>query len=199
MTRCVIEDCDKPGKYTRGMCPMHYRRWRVRTPAGERRTYKRRTPRERLERAKWNVVESGCWEWVGSRNQKGYGLITIHNKTTKAHRLAYQTWVGPIPEGLLIRHKCDNPPCINPEHLEPGTIQDNAQDMVERGRSVRGRTRALSGEQHRQSKLTEADVIRIRDLWSARTHTLKELSELFGVSITTIHNAATRKTWGHVR
>ncbi len=80
-----------------------------------------------------------CWEWRGSRNPEGYGNFGLARKTEKAHRVAYRLFNGPIPVGMLVMHKCDNPPCCNPEHLKLGTWQENAQDKEEKGRGNHAR------------------------------------------------------------
>lgn len=80
------------------------------------------------------VPESGCWLWTGYVGSEGYGLLTASGKTHRAHRLSYEIYVGPIPIGLLICHKCDTPSCVNPSHLYAGTHRDNVLDMVRRKR-----------------------------------------------------------------
>lgn len=77
---------------------------------------------------------NSCWLWKGNRDEKGYGRFSFQDKDMRAHRMAYTLAYGPIPEGLLIRHTCDNPPCVNPNHLLVGTDADNVRDMMERGR-----------------------------------------------------------------
>lgn len=103
------------------------------------------TDEERLHWHGWGVVESGCWESCAGRNKQNYAVLA--NKYL--HRLAYETWVGPIPEGHVVRHKCDNPPCVNPSHLETGTKGENNKDTGRRSRSGR-------------LKLSRADVEDIR-------------------------------------
>ena len=84
---------------------------------------------------KIRMVESGCWEAVGARDRSGRAhFITLDGKQMKAHRWAYQSWVGPIPEGMVVCHRCDNPPCCNPAHLFVGTVRDNVLDMIAKGR-----------------------------------------------------------------
>jgi hypothetical protein len=78
---------------------------------------------------------SGCWLWTGSSNGNGYGVMRINNKQQGAHRVAFELFVGPIPPGLMICHKCDNPPCVNPHHLFAGTALDNNRDMFAKGRA----------------------------------------------------------------
>jgi len=136
------------------------------------------------------VTDSECWEWTGTRTN-GYGEAFYNGKKGAAHRLAYEKWVGPIPEGLLIRHKCDNPPCINPDHLEPGTIKQNAEDMVRRGRSG-------VGEAGSRAKLTETQVHQIRDEYEYGVMGYRRLAEKYGVTQTTIKYIVIRKTWTHI-
>src|SRR5262245_51840420 len=71
-----------------------------------------------------------CQPWKGSRNQAGYGLVRVDGKTRLAHRVSFELANGPIPEGKIICHKCDNPPCVRPDHLYAGTHQDNARDAM---------------------------------------------------------------------
>lgn len=78
-------------------------------------------------------AEDGCWCWTGYTDGR-YGLISIKGKEEKAHRASYSHFKGPIPEGMVVRHRCDNTKCINPDHLVLGTQFDNMRDMVERGR-----------------------------------------------------------------
>lgn len=88
------------------------------------------------------VTESGCREWMGKRDSAGYGQLNMAgHKAWLAHRLSYETFVGPIPEGLTIDHLCENPPCINPEHLEPVTNAENMRRRAER------RTHCLRGHE----------------------------------------------------
>ena len=86
----------------------------------------------------WERVEKlgddDCWIWGGVKDQHGYGRVHFMTNKIKAHRVSYEMRFGPIPDGNIIRHKCDNPSCVNPNHLEPGTQKDNAVDMSKRGR-----------------------------------------------------------------
>lgn len=87
---------------------------------------------------------TGCWNWTGSVSGSGYGKFERGGKQVLAHRVAWETVNGPITGGAVIRHKCDNPRCVNPDHLLSGTVKQNAEDMKARGRSVAGRGQKLS-------------------------------------------------------
>jgi hypothetical protein len=101
---------------------------------------------ERIRRAV-SVDEAGCWNWQLGRDRVGYGRVKVQMgaresfRTTSAHRYAYELWVGPIPDGMNVLHRCDNPPCCNPGHLFLGTQRDNMADMHNKGRGPRGYTR----------------------------------------------------------
>lgn len=141
----------------------------------------------------FEVDENGCFNCIshkpGSRN--GYRVIINHNKRIYLHRFVYEQMFGEIPDGLLIRHKCDNPACINPEHLETGTHADNMRDMVERGRHV-----SLYGSKNPRAKLTENDVKKIKKL--IPTCSERNLAKQFGVSRTCIRLIKSGKKWKHV-
>lgn len=144
------------------------------------------TASERL--AELSVAEeSGCIRFTGHLDGEGYGRIMVARVKYMAHRLSYSLNSGPIPDGYVVRHKCDNPSCINPEHLEVGTQADNIADKVSRGRQARG-----SGVG--RAILTEEAVREIR----SSPLKVSELSTLYGVSVVSIRNILRRKTWQHV-
>ncbi len=141
--------------------------------------------------------DSKCWEWQGSKNPDGYGHFRIPQFGRAhygAHRVAYMLYNGEFPdEGLVVRHKCDNPGCVNPLHLEKGTVSDNMNDAVERGR-IQPRDRR--GEKNGAAKLTEADVSIIRLRIAAgekNTHIARD----FGVSHDMISRIRLGKSWAH--
>jgi hypothetical protein len=101
------------------------------------------SPHQPIEIRFWKKVKiganGGCLEWTGSRKPDGYGSLTLDRKLRSAHRVSWELSNGPIPEGLCVLHRCDNPPCVNPEHLFLGTHSDNALDKVKKGRGTRGK------------------------------------------------------------
>lgn len=114
----------------------------------------------------------GCWEWKGTRNQTGYGIFLLPGeKPVRAHRYSYEYFVGPIPEGKIIMHICDNPPCVNPAHLRVGTKADNNADTA-------SKRRHHYGLDHWNGKLTPEQVAEIR----ASTETQRALGKKFGVN-----------------
>lgn len=150
--------------------------------------------------------EAECWPWKGSTDDDGYGWCSAMGEK-KAHRVAYVLAYGLVPEGLSVLHSCDNPGCCNYAHLRAGTPADNMRDKVERGRA-RGAAGEANGMQTRPeqrsagsrngaAKLTEADVLRIRERRAAGA-TVYELAKDFGLSHPTVSNICTRKTWKHV-
>lgn len=82
---------------------------------------------------------NNCWNWTGGTDSSGYGSFGYKGKTIASHRISYELFIGQIPDGLHILHKCDNRKCVNPEHLWVGTNNDNVQDRVKKGRSKKGR------------------------------------------------------------
>lgn len=98
------------------------------------------TPIQRLQRRLKTNENTGCWEFQGARVKEGYGQIKFDGVNYRAHRLSYSLFVGEIPDGMHVLHKCDNPPCCNPDHLFLGTDAANTQDKIEKGRCPKGET-----------------------------------------------------------
>ena len=145
--------------------------------------------------SKVNVLgPDDCWEWQSTCGRGGYGRFTLQGSAIFAHRLAWHLANGPIPGQLCVCHKCDNPPCCNPNHLFLGTQLDNIQD-----RTTKGRTVSLSGERHYGHKLTEADVIKIRQALRSQTRIKKALAAKFGVTRQNIRRIEIGRTWKHLQ
>jgi len=129
---------------------------------------------ERLRRLSRLNQKTGCIEFTGTKHPFGYGAMKVDGVPTGAHRVAWALAFGPIPEGKHVCHRCDNPPCVTPEHLFLGTNADNIRDKVAKGRQ-RGPGR---GEQHHNAKISDADAEAIR----ASTKLQKELAVEYGIS-----------------
>jgi len=145
---------------------------------------------ERFEAA-FVVTVDGCWEWQMSKSDTGYGCFYA-GRAYHAHRYSWIRSRGPIPQGLLVLHKCDNRACVNPDHLFLGTHAENSRDMVEKGRRRAPRTTA--GEAHGESKLTDAAVREIR----TSSLTGRALAAKFGVSESAVSLVRHGKSWAHV-
>jgi len=143
--------------------------------------------------------EHDCWEWLASRNKDGYGRFRMGAIKTTAHRVAYELFKGLIPAGLFVLHSCDNPSCVNPGHLRVGTVVDNSADMVDRGRSIKGRTvsnrRSYKGEGSPNAKISKEDAIKI--LGDSRAH--KVIAAEYGVTRAAISHLKRGFTWGHLQ
>jgi len=137
--------------------------------------------------------ETGCWNWKRTLNSSGYPYIGVNGKSVSVARVV--AWIDkgfPLKSKLFIRHKCDNRKCVNPDHLEWGTNQDNMNDMKRRGRSPNNR-----GSKNPHSKLKEEDVIMIRILFSRRK-SIKDLAWQYGVTRTAISNIVHGIVWKHL-
>lgn len=130
-----------------------------------------------------------CIEWAGARYSNGYGAVSLNRKLAErlglprvmlAHRASYIQNIGTIPDGEVVRHSCHNPACINPRHLSTGTQRENLEDSIVIGRI--------------QSKLTEADVIAIKQ----STGSQREVAQQFGISSTTVWAIRHGKKWRHI-
>jgi hypothetical protein len=135
-----------------------------------------------------------CWEWNGARGVDGYGRVQ------RAHRVMWTEANGPIPKGMIVCHKCDNPPCVRPDHLFLGTPRDNALDRDRKGRrdfSHLLRAPRPVGEQTRHV-LTEAQVLKMRRIYSRGATSQAALARRFVVSKSLVQAIVSRKIWRHV-
>lgn len=149
-------------------------------------------PPERLWERVQRADGDGCWEFIGSRQKFGHGLIGVNGRVVKAHRLAWELTYGPIPDGMLVCHRCDNPPCCRPDHLFLGTARDNTQDAIVKNR--RGAPPVRRGEQHPHRKLAGSDVVEIRRLLGLGSPQ-KDLAARFGIGAAQMSRIANGKQW----
>lgn len=181
----------------------------ARTAAHERKKYKNcytcrnssrnfiGPPLKNTPSAFWRYVEKteACWLWTGPKMTRGYGLYFMNGKRRGAHRLAYEFTYGQIPEGLLACHKCDNPPCVRPDHLFLGTVGDNMADAARKGRS---RTKPRPGQDNPRAKLTDFSVLAIRKAMASGV-TRKQLQHQFkDICISTLDKIIYNQTWKHL-
>lgn len=139
-------------------------------------------------------TRTGCWEWQKYKNELGYGYTSYRGKQLKAHRVSWIVFRGEIPSGVCVLHKCDNPKCVNPDHLYLGSMKDNVRDMMERGRNGYG---VMDGMKQHNAKFTNEDVLWIR-AQECTWENCKEFALKFGASPHTIWNIFRRKTWKHL-
>lgn len=147
-----------------------------------------------------------CWLWTASKTEKGYGRFEYGRRAHRAHRFAWELFKGTVPDGMFVCHSCDNPGCVNPDHLFLGTPKDNMADMDRKSRrrtvahggadhySRREPQRLARGERAGGARLTATDVIAIR----ASAELAPTLAQKYGVTKENIYRIRQRKTWAHV-
>jgi hypothetical protein len=140
-------------------------------------------------------TESGCWEWQGAHDPWGYGNLGVAGVFKKAHRYAYELAVGPIPDGMDVCHRCDNPPCCNPDHLWLGTERQRSHDARTKGRL---KSQPPTGEASPHAKLTADQVREILELWASGDYRQRDLAGRFGVSEGAISKVVTGRKWKHL-
>jgi hypothetical protein len=153
------------------------------------------------------ISENHCWEWTGVRIKDGYGMLSVKGKRFLAHRYSLMLHLNKsIDRNIEVRHRCHNPSCFNPEHLQEGSHQDNMNDMVLDNRQAKGeklvsRLRGIihekgRGEGNGRSKLTNSQVLEIRQLSS--TMSQRDIAKLYSVSKTTVRGILSRTTWKNI-
>jgi hypothetical protein len=154
-------------------------------------------PRIPIEKRFWKKVSpepmSGCWLWIGSTTQE-YGTIWFRGYNRKAHRVSWFLVHGEIPKGNFVLHKCDNPACVNPDHLFLGTQDDNMKDAAKKDRM---NPLYRFGEDNPVSKLTEELVRQMRA--EPRSLSYKKIGEKYGVSTMTAYRAIVGQSWEHIQ
>ncbi|HYF40922.1 MAG TPA: HNH endonuclease signature motif containing protein [Ramlibacter sp.] len=151
------------------------------------------------------LANGGCWEWHLHRDRKGYGrAVDAATGEVLAHRISWIAHHGPIPKGMHVLHRCDNPPCVNPEHLFLGTNDDNAAD-----RHAKGRSKGAAGERNGKAKLLPEHVAQIRREVALlplspsgkrlKDGALAPVAAKYGISESSIRALVAGKTWSHIR
>lgn len=183
---CSADDCAGAAK-TKGLCKKHYlRKWRH----GDVDTLKSTKGLPTVERLRLRTQDCGdCRLWTGPKHDAmGYARMFVDGRLQYVHRVAWELVNGPIPEGLVLLHSCDNPACIRAEHLSLGTQRDNVQDMLNKGRVDR------RGDRANPAKLTWLQVREIRHLYSEGA-TRAELSDQFGICRSQVSNIVNNRNW----
>ena len=190
---CVIDGCGKKasknGKYYKKHCGMHLSRFYT---TGSFDLKPRLTTIEMINKYS-KKTETGCEEYTRGLTNGGYGKVSFYidgdkkQKTWVVHRFVWEHYNGPIPEGLLVLHKCDNPPCRNIDHLFLGTHNDNCLDRMSKGRSA-------IGSKNGNSVLNEDDVM---DIYNSNEEN-EELAKKYKVHKNTISNIKCGKNWSHL-
>jgi len=148
--------------------------------------------KERMESKITKDPKTKCWNWTARKDKDGYPEIQIQHPVRgkfRATRIAYELYKDKKPGKLLVCHTCDNPSCINPDHLFLGTAKDNAQDCIKKGRD-----NPVRGEDRSQSKLTEKQVLEIRSL----KMTNEEVGKIYNIHPGYVSLINTRKRWAHI-
>jgi hypothetical protein len=190
LSKCIIESCNRSPR-SNGMCNMHYERKR----SYGKTSFSEREMNNFLDKETFHMnysvdPQTGCWNWIRFK-YKGYGEFNHKRKKYRAHRFSYELFKEKIPDGMIACHSCDNPACVNPDHIFLGTHSDNNRDMVNKNRNAKG-------SQNGNSKLAEDKVIEIKRRLN-KGDTIKNISADFGVKPTAICNINSNKTWKHVK
>lgn len=139
------------------------------------------------------IDKSGsCWMWTGYRDKNGYGHLTVDNINRTAHRYSWELVNGSIPDGLFVCHKCDNPSCVNPDHLFLGTQADNVKDCHDKGRSSGG---SMPGETNPSSKITEDQAKSIFVERNRNRKSLGSIARQYGITEQMVWLIAKGKKW----
>lgn len=141
------------------------------------------------------LAATGCIEWVGGKYGKGYGRLYVAGKQYSGHRLTYYAATGEDPGDLHVLHRCDNPSCINPEHLFLGTHRENMQDRNKKGRVIKP---CNKGSNNGRALVTAEQVIQIREDYSSGKQPKEDLMRWTGLSKSGLAQILHRRTWSHI-
>lgn len=143
---------------------------------------------ERFETKFQKLSKIECWNWNAGKSKTGYGVFWLDGKQQSAHRVSYNFYIGTIADNMVVCHSCDNKSCVNPNHLWLGTQSDNVHDMLDKER-----TNQPKGEKHWNSKLTEEDVSKIREM--SKTMKNSAISRILKIARQTVYNIVSNRNW----
>ena len=177
---------------------------------------------DRFMRKVERVPGIDCWLWIGATKLSGYGNFSFRGRTIGAHVAAYSIFRGNVPQGAVVCHRCDNPSCVNPDHLFIGSQSENMNDMRRKGRAAivnfhgeknpmygrshtdetkaklrKAKAGRFVGSKHPRASITESDVLSIRAMRSGGMK-VKDIAVAIGASFDTVANIVRGKTWSHV-
>ena len=176
---CYYEGCNETA-VVKGLCLKHYNLWLGNVGKSLHRNL---SWKERFWSFVWRPTKGGCWIWKGSTACGGYGCFTLPGCiSARAHRVSWELCYGDIPDDMNVLHKCDNPPCVNPEHLWLGTPSDNRMDSVRKGRAY---------------KLIEDEVLEIRRLIKLSLYTQGDIAKKFKINRSSVSLIESYKTWNY--
>jgi hypothetical protein len=199
MSCCIVPNCNKISQ-SRGLCKRHYLYAYRHNSLPEKKTYKRPKRQKEETLRFWERVdknnENSCWIWLGRKNRQGYGEFVLDNKkTVKAHRHSFLLVYGYLDKDKFVCHSCDNPSCVNLNHLWQGTAAENNYDCRSKSRAVPPPDQ--KGENHSQHILKQNDVLDIRSKYSSGVRQA-ELMREYAVSRNTIYKICNNLSWKHI-
>lgn len=147
--------------------------------------------------SKIKKLENGCWEWTGGRNNAGYGYLLMPNtkKSEFAHRISFELFKEPINDGNVVMHSCDNPSCVNPNHLTQGTQLQNMQDKMMKGRHKIGVHVGMKGSENPSAKLSAETVKEIRSYHKENIISLSALAKKYCISKSQAQRIISGESW----
>jgi len=194
MNKCVVEGCNKDKRHSKLYCAMHYKR--LKSTGTTDKGIKARGP---LEERFWKKVakksDNECWLWTGAKSTKQYGFIGAGGRDGKmllAHRVSYQLQNNDLQDTDYVLHSCDNPSCVNPNHLRRGTCSENIKEACDKGRKI---PPIFFGEDNSRSKLT---IEKVRFIRANPQLGHKEIADMFGLSPNCIRGVRIGRTWKDV-
>jgi len=143
----------------------------------------------------WKKVNKhdNCWNWIAGKDKDGYGLFKLNGKSIRSHRFSYYVYNNFIDQSLMVLHICDNPSCVNPDHLKQGTAQDNITDMDNKNR------RNMKSGARKTSHLSEDDIINMRQMCLNKDYSYSQIGKLYNISITEVSRIARGIRWKDVK